>query len=89
MTEVLSRGIIMLATLSEFTKVQSLKTDNATYNVNQTIKFWHLDERNWLQGRIKEITQCEGYFVNVNINYQNYNRQRQIQIYREDWLISN
>ncbi|MBE9037610.1 hypothetical protein [aff. Roholtiella sp. LEGE 12411] len=79
----------MLAELSEFTKVQSLKTDNTNYTVGKTIKFWHLDERNWLQGRIKEITQCEGYFVNVDISYQNYNKQRQIQIYREDWLAHN
>ncbi|WP_193200773.1 hypothetical protein [Nostoc sp. MG11] len=51
--------MLAAATLSKFTKVQSLKTDNATYNVNKTINFWHLDERNWLNGRIKEITEYQ------------------------------
>jgi hypothetical protein len=43
----------MLAVLSEFTKVQSLKTDNTNYTVGKTIKFWHLDERNWAMKRQK------------------------------------
>jgi hypothetical protein len=76
----------MRATLFEFTKVQSLKTDSAIYNIGKSIKFWHPNERNWVQGKIKEITQCEGYFVNANITYFSFNRQKQIHIYREDWL---
>jgi hypothetical protein len=76
----------MRTILFEFTKVQSLKTDSTIYNIGKSIKFWHSSERDWLKGKIKEITQCQGFFVSLNITYFSFNRQKQIHIYRKDWL---
>ena len=69
-----------------FTKVNSLETPIAVYTVGKTIKFWDMTERTWLKGKISEITECQGYFVSVTISHQNYNKKREINIHREDWL---
>ncbi|HEY9801109.1 MAG TPA: hypothetical protein V6D25_12185 [Leptolyngbyaceae cyanobacterium] len=69
-----------------FTKVNSLETSTAVYSVGKTIKFWDMTEHSWLKGKITAITQCEGYFVSATILHQNYNKKREVNIHREDWL---
>ncbi|WP_341529989.1 hypothetical protein WKK05_12160 [Nostoc sp. UHCC 0302] len=66
----------MKITLFEFTKVQSLKTDSAIYNIGKSIEFWHPDKRDWLKGKIKEITQSQEFFISINITYFSFNRQK-------------
>ncbi|BAY41742.1 hypothetical protein NIES2111_61380 (plasmid) [Nostoc sp. NIES-2111] len=72
--------------MPEFTKVNSLETSTAVYTVGKTIKFWDIGERAWFKGKIVAITQCQGYFVSVTILQQNYNKKREINIHREDWV---
>jgi hypothetical protein len=72
--------------MPEFTKVNSLETTNAVYTVGKTIKFWDMSDCTWFKGTITSITQCQGYFVSVNISHQNFKKKREIQINREDWL---
>ncbi|BAY41369.1 hypothetical protein NIES2111_57650 (plasmid) [Nostoc sp. NIES-2111] len=72
--------------MPEFTKVNSLETSTAVYAVGKIIKFWDMSDRTWLKGKITAITQCQGYFVSVTILQQNYNKKREINIHREDWV---
>lgn len=72
--------------LPAFTNVQSFSTKTSTYKVGEKIKFWDTTDRTWIKGEIIQITECGGYFVNLKIAFKGYKKERQVEIYREDWL---
>lgn len=69
-----------------FTNFQTLKTEIAIYNVGEKIKFWDTTDRTWIKGEIIQITECSGYFVNLKIGFKGYKKEREVQIYRKNWL---
>lgn len=55
--------------------------------VGNQIEFWDMSDCTWLRGEIAYIRVVnDSYFVFLRINYWYRKKQKNIDIYREDWL---
>jgi hypothetical protein len=81
----LLQGLDPVAT-SVATFEEKVATPVATFKVGDEVEFFCESDKEWHTGRIASIEMQSGYFIKAVIRYWAFNKSRQYNVCREDWL---
>lgn len=79
------QGLDPVAT-SVATFEEKVATPVATFKVGDEVEFFCESDKEWHTGRIASIEMQSGYFIKAVIRYWAFNKSRQYNVCREDWL---